>query len=353
MRSDYKSGRLQVAGSLGQYRPKWLLLLAMLMIGLGNVPAQGQRAADANPPGSPPVAPGTGLSLVVPRVVLGAPGGVTHLAIQILEPSALPPRSYLRVRGLPESIALSEGHQVTPGSWSVPIAGAADLRLLFASGSNGKSDVTVALVSIDQGVIAEAKTMVVVAAAAFAGAPESRAGAAVLGSPSTPSAPVGPSSAPVFVPPVMPPQVMLPTPDAGGAPRSLRPTAPSPPPPVPPSAIPPVAALPPQTATPPAPVRPQISSADRQQAESHFGRGIAKLKEGDVASARLFFRRAADAGLGEAALAMGQTYDSVELARLRIVSIAPDPSEARRWYQKAVELGARTEAGPLLDRLGR
>jgi TPR repeat protein len=66
----------------------------------------------------------------------------------------------------------------------------------------------------------------------------------------------------------------------------------------------------------------------------------------------LFFRRAADAGLAEGALAMGDTFDPLELSRLKAIGIHPDAAEARRWYEKARELGAGSTADRRLERLG-
>lgn len=353
MTTDQRQIVSMVAGPAAR-RNRWaslltsmLVLAPILVLTSGNAAAQTRANDDQSTQAGTQGVPVTGVRLTVPRVILGAPGGEASLAIHLGDLSGLPPRSYLRIRGLPDTVTLSEGHQVTPGSWSVPLAGAADLRLMFASGSNGKNDVSVALVSIDHGVIAETKTMVVVAAAAVAGVPERRAEAMVTVPQAAAPAPTQQAH---ISPPVESPSRPV-SPDASAPPRMLLPPSTLRQPPAVEKAPAAIAALPPPaTASTP---RPSLSAPDRQQAEAHLWRGFAKLREGDVASARLFFRRAADAGLGEAAVAMGHTYDAAELNRLKIVSIAPDPKEARRWYEKAVELGARAEAGPLLDRLGR
>jgi TPR repeat protein len=69
-------------------------------------------------------------------------------------------------------------------------------------------------------------------------------------------------------------------------------------------------------------------------------RGRALFDAGDLASARLFFRRAANAGDASAALAMGATYDPDILSKRFIRGIEADPEEARRWYERARELGS-------------
>ena len=79
-------------------------------------------------------------------------------------------------------------------------------------------------------------------------------------------------------------------------------------------------------------------------------RGEALLAQGNMASARQFFRRAADIGLALAALKLGSTYDPIELSALNVVGLQPDPKEARIWYERARELGA-TEASARISRL--
>ncbi len=89
----------------------------------------------------------------------------------------------------------------------------------------------------------------------------------------------------------------------------------------------------------------------RKRADGYFARGQQHLKDGDIASARLFFQRAAEVGLAEAALAMGATFDADELQRLKAQGTRADAAEARRWYERASELG-NAEAGTRLKRLG-
>ena len=69
-------------------------------------------------------------------------------------------------------------------------------------------------------------------------------------------------------------------------------------------------------------------------------RGRTLFDAGDLAAARLFFRRAANAGDAAAALAMGATYDPDVLSKRFIRGIEPDASEAQMWYEKARDLGS-------------
>ena len=69
-------------------------------------------------------------------------------------------------------------------------------------------------------------------------------------------------------------------------------------------------------------------------------RGRAFFEAGDLAAARLLFRRAANAGDAAAALAMGATYDPVVLADRLVRGLGADAEQARSWYEKARELGS-------------
>ncbi len=79
---------------------------------------------------------------------------------------------------------------------------------------------------------------------------------------------------------------------------------------------------------------------NREEIEMLLTQGEHFISVGDVATARVLFGRAAEAGDGTAALALGATYDPGVLAKLGVRGIVPDAEKARRWYQKARELGS-------------
>lgn len=131
------------------------------------------------------------------------------------------------------------------------------------------------------------------------------------------------------------------------------PTMPQPAPPQP--AAPPPSAQP-QPATPPdnaavAPNddRPQLDKPllDNGEIAMLVKRGKDYLANGDLASARLLLRRAAEAGSADAALALGATFDPLVIRRLGAVGAAADAAKAREWYQKAVDLGSAAAAQQL------
>jgi hypothetical protein len=82
----------------------------------------------------------------------------------------------------------------------------------------------------------------------------------------------------------------------------------------------------------------QVLDADEIAALVKRGKDFAT--HGDLISARLLLRRAAEAGSAEAALALGETFDPVVFRRLGVIGIEPDAASARKWYQRAAELGS-------------
>ena len=94
-------------------------------------------------------------------------------------------------------------------------------------------------------------------------------------------------------------------------------------------------------ATSPAPAEDRLQ-LDEAEIATLVKRGEDSLANGDIASARLLLRRAAEAGSAKAALALGATFDPHALRRLGTVGAEPDPELARKWYRKARELGSDT-----------
>jgi TPR repeat protein len=102
---------------------------------------------------------------------------------------------------------------------------------------------------------------------------------------------------------------------------------------------------------PSAPRVPIVSPAEREAGERLIARGEREMEQGGVAVARQFFLRAAQAGLARGALLLAATYDPRELTRSGVQGVQPNIAEARKWYEKARELGA-PEAAERLARLG-
>lgn len=79
-------------------------------------------------------------------------------------------------------------------------------------------------------------------------------------------------------------------------------------------------------------------------------RGDALFRRGDLAAARLFYERAANAGDGQAAIRLGETFDPVFLEHAQLRGARGDINSALSWYRRARDLGA-TEAELLLRSL--
>jgi hypothetical protein len=98
-----------------------------------------------------------------------------------------------------------------------------------------------------------------------------------------------------------------------------------------------------------APVHSGLSAADIADLLDH---GDALLRIGDIASARLFYERAADAGNERAALHLGASFDPDFLGRAGLGKLQADAAQARLWYSRAVDLGVAAEAKRRLDSNG-
>jgi TPR repeat protein len=86
----------------------------------------------------------------------------------------------------------------------------------------------------------------------------------------------------------------------------------------------------------------QVVQLDVDELEMLLKRGKEFLADGDLASARLLLRRAAEGGSAEAALVLGTTFDPLVIERLGVLGAHPDIGEARHWYQRAAKLGSNT-----------
>lgn len=97
-----------------------------------------------------------------------------------------------------------------------------------------------------------------------------------------------------------------------------------------------VAAAPPARHIDPAPAR----RIDPDELAALMTRAKALLASGDISPARLLLERAAEAQEAGAALMLAQTYDPAVLGTQDIRNITPDPAMARKWYQRAAQLGS-------------
>jgi hypothetical protein len=82
-----------------------------------------------------------------------------------------------------------------------------------------------------------------------------------------------------------------------------------------------------------------LRADESSRVEDLIGHGQKMIDVGYFAGARAYFRRAAEAGSGEAALMLGATYDQDYIDKIGAHGIKADPNEARIWYERAKQLG--------------
>ncbi len=70
-------------------------------------------------------------------------------------------------------------------------------------------------------------------------------------------------------------------------------------------------------------------------------RGEAFIAVGDLAAARLVLQRAAEGGDPRATMTLAGTYDPIVLEKLGVQGLASDIALARKWYERAKELGSQ------------
>jgi hypothetical protein len=224
--------------------------------------------------------------------IVAEPASQISFTIDVGPREAVPITGFIRVRGLPELVSISDGHATGPGSWAIPLYALPELKMNIPASIAARSEFEIALLSIDGRVLAESRALLVV-------------------SPS-PGLDAARPAEPVTLP------ATLPAPAPSKSNLAIAPAQPSP---------------------------------ENKGAAELVAQGERYLAQGKVAGARLFFRQAADAGFARGAMRLAATYDPVELSILKVQGITPDPIEARKWYERARELGA-ADAEERLARLG-
>ena len=82
-----------------------------------------------------------------------------------------------------------------------------------------------------------------------------------------------------------------------------------------------------------------LRADESNRVEDLIAHGQKMIDVGYFAGARAYFRRAAEAGSGEAALMLAATYDQEYIDKIGAHGIKADPNEARIWYERAKQLG--------------
>ena len=99
----------------------------------------------------------------------------------------------------------------------------------------------------------------------------------------------------------------------------------------------------------PSPLVAAVPEAGEQSLLRMLARGELLLDTGEVESARLLLRTAAEGGSVAAALKLAQTYDPGEMRKLGMADASADPALAVRWYERAQSLGSPIAAARLAE----
>jgi len=102
---------------------------------------------------------------------------------------------------------------------------------------------------------------------------------------------------------------------------------------------PPATSLSPHLAPTETQAAPQPASLPPEIVADLLRRGAAMLVIGDIASARLLYRRAAESGDARAATQLAKTYDPLFLTEIGAWGMPTDAATAEKWYRRAVAMG--------------
>ncbi|MGH6833271.1 MAG: hypothetical protein ACRECM_09650, partial [Methyloceanibacter sp.] len=193
------------------------------------------------------------IALTTPGRIEASTGDELDFTIAIDSADALPPRSVIAIRALPEGAAFSQGRPYGATEWNLRPDEIGDLRLKLPKTASSGADLRVELMAADGTILASASTRIDIA-------PDPRA-ALILRA------------------------------DESGRVADL------------------------------------------------IVHGHKMIDVGYFAGARAYFRRAAEAGSGEAALLLAATYDQEFIDKIGAHGIKADPKEARAWYERAKQLG--------------
>ena len=234
------------------------------------------------------------VTILVANQVPLDPGAETPLEIQLTPADAIPPKAVLIIRGVPSGMTLSEGRGFGAGVWVLPAAQLTKLKLRVPADAKGAL-LAVALAEPDGTSIAEAQLALVPGArdvTRTANAAPPKAGRAN---------------------PVPEPDELDPIPD----------------------------------------IPSRLSPERRAELMLLYDKGNEYLRLGNILIARQFYLRAAENGLSEGAFAFAESYDPNELAKVKIVAgVEADAALAKRWYERAMQLGF-PEAAERLSELTR
>jgi hypothetical protein len=193
------------------------------------------------------------VALTAPTRIEAKPGEETALDIGVNSDAALPARSVIAIRGLPEGAALTQGRPYDSSEWNVRPDQIGDLKLRLPETASGHAELRIEIMAADGTMLAGATTRLEIA-------PDPRA--ALI-----------------------------------------------------------------------------VRADEKDRIVDLIEHGQKMIDVGYLAGARAYYKRAAEAGSGEAALRLGATYDPDFIDEIGALGVKADPEEARAWYEHARRLG--------------
>ena len=207
-------------------------------------------ALNIEPPADEPRAE---IALTAPGRIAAKTGEVLPFDITINSADALPARSVIAIRAMPQGVTFSQGRPYGDSEWNLTPDEIGDLKLRLPKTGTGSADLRVELMAADGTILASASTRLDIA---------------------------------------------------------------------------------------PDPKSTLILRADESnRVEDLIAHGQKMIDVGYFAGARAYFRRAAEAGSGEAALMLAATYDQESIDKIGAHGIKADPEQLRIWYERAKQLG--------------
>lgn len=193
------------------------------------------------------------IALSAPSRIEAAVGEEVAFGIAVDSADALPARSIIAIRAMPQGAAFNQGRPYGATEWNVRPDEIGDLRLRLPKLATGRADLRIELMAADGTILASAVTRL----------------------------------------------------DVAPDPKSLL----------------------------------ILRSDESGRVADLMAHGQKMIDVGYFAGARAYYKRAAEAGSGEAALRLGATYDPDFIEKIGAQGIKGDLKEARAWYERAKQLG--------------
>ena len=241
-------------------------------------------------------------------VVNDSSGGVNEtlqLGISVSAPSA---GANVTLRGLPPGARLTDGKRIGVGEWRVPAQEISTAAVIPPDDYIGQVTVAAELRGDDGEALVGSSVHLAWAPASLTTASTTAVPQQTAPAPAAPQQvlSLAPSSTPI-------------------APAAVAPAVTAPP------------AAAPSGAAPPLPV---VRNLDPREIASFLNRAQDLIAAGDLQSARLLLRRAAEAQNARAAFALAQTYDPAVLKQYGASAPPAEVATARNWYERARDWGS-------------